>query len=397
MSIPPIAALEIGTTRTVVLVGELDQARRIRIIGKGVYPTTGVHKGQVVDLQHARSGVEMAVKQAAEESQVDIGRVVMAVSGGHVEASQNQASVAVMARDRIVTREDVEEVTERVKEIQLPDGREVMHTITQNFSLDGQNGIVKPEGLQGSQLLLNMLLIHARRAPIENMRSVAMAAELDVDDVVFSGLCSALAVLTPDQKRNGVVVIDLGGGTTNYLAYAGNVMAAAGSLAVGGEHVTNDLVLAFNILQMRAEELKLQYGNAVISPTAGLRRISVPNDLGKQDQTISLKAFHTVINARMAETLQIIRSRLHDADLLGKLGAGVVFTGGGAAMPGLCELGQSIFGVPCSVGEPSVFSPALDDVPNLPAFATAIGLIEYGIRTYHDTGVRDFFKRILGR
>ena len=254
MAIPPIAALEIGTTRTVVLVGELDQARRVRIIGKGVYPTTGVHKGQVVDLQHARSGVEMAVKQASEESQVDIGRVVMAVSGGHVEATQNQASVAVMARDRIVTREDVEEVTERVKEIQLPDGREVMHTITQNFSLDGQSGIVKPEGLQGSQLLLNMLLIHARRAPVENMRSVAVAAELDVDDVVFSGLCSALAVLTPDQKRNGVVVIDLGGGTTNYLAYAGNVMAAAGSIAVGGEHVTNDLVLAFNILQMRAEE-----------------------------------------------------------------------------------------------------------------------------------------------
>ena len=308
MAIPPIAALEIGTTQTVVLVGELDQARRVRIIGKGVYPTTGVHKGQVVDLQHAKSGVEMAVKQAAEESQVDIGRVVMAVSGGHVEASQNQASVAVMSRDRIVTRDDVEEVTERAREIQLPDGREVMHTITQNFSLDGQSGIVKPEGLQGSQLLLNMLLIHAKRGPVENMRSVAVAAELDVDDVVFSGLCSALAVLTPDQKRNGVAVIDLGGGTTNYLAYAGSVMAAAGSIAVGGEHVTNDLVLAFNILQMRAEEMKLQYGSAVISPSAGLRRIPVPNDFGKQDQTISLKAFHTVINARMSETLQIIRS-----------------------------------------------------------------------------------------
>jgi cell division protein FtsA len=174
-------------------------------------------------------------------------------------------------------------------------------------------------------------------------------------------------------------------------------MDAAGSIAVGGGHVTNDLVLAFNILQMRAEELKLQYGSAIISPSAGLRRISVPNDLGKQDQTISLKAFHTVINARMAETLQIIRSRLHDADLLGKLGAGVVFTGGGAAMPGICELGQSVFGVPCAVGEPSVFSPALDNVPNHPAFATARGLIQYGIRTYHDTGVKDFLKRILGR
>ncbi len=397
MAIPPIAALEIGTTQTVVLVGELDQARRVRIIGKGIYPTTGVHKGQVVDLQHAKVGVEMAVKQAAEESQVDIGRVVLAVSGGHVEASQNQAAVTIMSRDHIVTHEDVDEVTERVKEIQLSDGREVMHTITQNFSLDGQSGIVKPEGLQGSQLLLNMLLIHARRAPVENMRSVAVAAELDVDDIVFSGLCSALAVLTPDQKRNGVAVIDLGGGTTNYLAYAGNVMAAAGSLAVGGEHVTNDLALAFNIPQSRAEELKLQHGSAIVNSASGLKRLPVPNDFGKQDQTISLKALHTVINARVTETLHIVRSRLHDSDLLTKLGAGVVFTGGGAALPGLCELGQSIFGVPCAIGEPAVFSPALDNVPNRPAFATAIGLIQYGIRTYHDTGVKDFFRRIFSR
>ncbi len=397
MAIPPIAALEIGTTQTVALVGELDQSNRVRIIGKGIYPTTGVHKGQVVDIAHAKVGVEMAVKQASDESQVDIGRVVMAVGGGHVEASQNQASVAVMSRDRIVTRDDVEEVTERAKEIRLPEGREVMHTITQNFSLDGQSGIVKPEGLQGAQLLLNMLLIHARTDPVKNMRSVAVSAQLDVDDIVFSGLCSALAVLTPDQKRNGVAVIDLGGGTTSYLAYAGNVMAAAGSLAIGGEHVTNDLALAFNIPQSRAEELKLQHGSAIISPETGLKRISAPNDFGKKDQTISLKAFHTVINARMNETLCIVRSRLHDADLLTKLGAGIVFTGGGAAMPGLCELGQAVFGVPCAIGEPCVFSPALDGVPNLPAFATAIGLIQYGIRTYHDTGVKDIIRRIFGR
>lgn len=397
MAIPPIAALEIGTTQTVVLVGEVDQAQRIRIIGKGIYPTTGVHKGQVIDLQHAKVGVEMAVKQASEESQVDIGRVILSVSGGHIEASLNQGSIQILSRDRIVTYEDVAEVTDLAKQIQLPEGRDIVHTIPQSFNLDGQSGIVKPEGLKGTQLLLNMLLIHAKRDPVENLRSVAVAAQLDVDDIVFSGLCSALAVLTPDQKRNGVAVIDLGGGTTNYLAYAGNVMATAGSLAVGGEHVTNDLALAFNIPQTRAEELKLQYGEAVINPSVGLKRISIQNDFGKQDQTISLKAFHTVINARLAETLHIIRSRLNDADILTKLGAGIVFTGGGAAMPGLCELAQSIFGVPCALGEPDIFSPALDNVPNRHAYATAIGLVKYGIRTYHDTGVKDFFRRIFSR
>ena len=397
MAIPPIAALEIGTSQTVVLVGELDQSQRIKIIGKGTYPTTGVHKGQVVDLQHAKVGVEHAVKQASEQSQVDIGRVILAVSGGHIEASLNQGTTPIIARDHIVTQEDVEEVTNNAKTISLPDDRDIMHTIPQSYSIDGQAGIVKPEGLRGTQLLLNMLLIHAKKGPVENLRNVAIESQLDVDDVVFSGLCAALAVLTPDQKRNGVAVIDLGGGTTNYLAYAGNVMATAGSIAVGGEHVTNDLALAFNIPQTRAEELKLQFGSAVISSSAGIKRISIPNDFSKQDQFVSLKAFHTVMNARMAETLHIVRSRLHDNDVLTRLGTGIVFTGGGAAMPGLCELGQSIFGVPCTIGMPSVFSPALDNVPNLHAYATAIGLIQYGIRTYHDTGMKDFFRRIFGR
>ena len=395
MSIPPIAALEIGTTTTVCLVGEVGPSDQIRIVGKGVYPSTGVHKGQVVDMQHARSGVEMAVKQASEESQIDIGRVIMAVNGGGVEAVRNQASVQVLARNRIVSRDDVDEVTERVKEYPIADDRILLHTISQNFTLDGQGGIVKPVGLQGAQLVLGMLLVHAKRGPVENLRAVAVSEELDVDDMVFGGLCSALAVLTQDQKRSGAAVIDLGGGTTSYFAYAGNVVAAAGSIAVGGEHVTNDLSLAFNIPQTRAEEIKIANGRATISADTGLKRLQIPNEYGKGDQSISLKAMHTVINARMAETLRIVRARLAEADVLPRLGAGIVFTGGGAEMEDICELGRSIFGVPCSVGVPLISGPALEGMRSLAPLATAIGLLKYGALAQRETSAKGFFGRIF--
>ncbi|MBQ7722358.1 MAG: cell division protein FtsA [Kiritimatiellae bacterium] len=397
MSTPLIAALEIGTSTTVCLVGEVGAADKIRVVGKGIYPSTGVHKGQIIDMQHAKSGVAMAVKQASDESRVDIGRVIMAVNGGGVEAVRNQAAVQVMARNRIVSDDDVDEVTERVKEYPIPDDRVLLHTISQNFTLDGQGGIVKPLGLQGAQLVLGMLLVHAKRGPVENLRSVAVAEDLDVEDMVFGGLCSALAVLNQEQKKSGAAVIDLGGGTTSYFAYAGNVVAAAGSIAVGGEHVTNDLSLAFNIPQARAEEIKVAHGRATISPDTGLKRLAIPNEYGKGDQSISLKAMHTVINARMSETLRIVRARLAEADVLPRLGAGIVFTGGGAEMEDICSLGRSIFGVPCSIGVPLISGPALEGVKSMSSLATAIGLLKYGALAQRETGAKGFFGRIFSR
>lgn len=400
MAIPPIAALEIGTTQTVALVGEIDDSRRVTITGRGVYKTTGVRKGQVIDVEHAKVGVTKAVQQASEESDVDVGRLLLAVSGGHIESKVNRGSVPVRARDQIASHEDVEEVSELAQAINLPPDRDVMHTVSQSFGLDDQIGIMKPEGLHGAQLSLDMLVIHALRNRVDNLRKVVQSVELNVDDVVFSGLCAALAVLTSEQKRNGVAIIDLGGGTTSYLAYADNVIACAGSFGVGGDHVTNDLSVAFNIQTGRAEELKRSEGHAQVSASTGLKRLMIPQDLGFQERSISLKAFHVVINARMAETLRLVRTALHDAGVLPKLSAGVVFTGGGASLPGLPELGRIIFGVPCLIGTPSnVFG--LEDVENPAAYATTAGLVLYGFKTYQETGlmrpVKDFIQGFFKR
>lgn len=397
MSSSPIAALEIGTCRTVVLVGEMDEDQHLTVLGKGVAPSFGIRKGQVTDTQHARNGVAIALKQAADQGQTDIWSVLLAVAAGHVKSRVNVATVPVASRDHIVSAEDVEDVIEGAKFFTAEPDREVMHTIPQTYALDGLRHIYKPEGLQGRQLQLSMLIIDGKRAGIANLRNIAIDSRVDVSDIVFSGLCDALAVLTPEQKRNGVVVIDLGGGTTDYLVYADTVIASAGSIAVGGEHVTSDLSSAFNIDHKQAESLKLQYASAVVPPKIGLKRIQLPTGLGRDGQSVSMSSFQTVVNARMDETLRLIRTHLAESQLLHKLGAGVVFTGGGAAMPGLLELGASIFGLPCMVGDPRVNVSGLDDVPDPAAYSTAVGLLAYGAKSQRETGVMESIRNRLGR
>ena len=394
MAIPPIAALEIGTSRTVVCVGESDENGRVKITGVGTYPTIGVRKGQVIDLSQARTGVETAAKQAEKLADVSIWQVLLATSGGHIQSVVNPGMVAIRSADHVVSREDIDEVTENAKEVQLEADRQVLHTITQSFTVDDQPGIVKPEGMRCKMLTLNVMAVHGLKSRIDNAVSVARSAQLDVTDVAFSGICSALAVLTPEQKRNGVVLVDLGGGTTNYVAYCNNVISAVGCIAVGGDHVTNDIALAFNIPLNRAEEIKRAEGSAVIDAESGARRVTLPAEVGFEERLLSCKALHTVINARMDETFRVLRSRLDEAGVMPHLGGGVVLTGGGAYLRKVPELAHRVFGLPCRIGLP-VNVDGLESVDQPAAYSSVAGLALYGRMTYEDRGLFSPVKNIL--
>ncbi|MDX9866939.1 MAG: cell division protein FtsA [Kiritimatiellia bacterium] len=400
MAIPPIAALEIGTSRTVLCVGESDDSGRVKITGVGTYPTTGVRKGQVFDLSQARVGVELAAKQAEKQADVSIWQVLLATSGGHIRAAVNPGMVPIRSGDRVVTQEDVDEVTENAQTIQLDADRQVLHTINQSFTVDDQPGIAKPVGLRGKILTLNVMAVHGLRNHIENAVGVAKSAQLEVTDVAFSGICAGLAVLTPEQRRNGVALIDLGGGTTNYLAYGNGMISALGCVAVGGDHITNDIALAFTIPVNRAEELKRAEGCALIEPESGSRRITLPAEIGFEERVLSCKALHTVIHARMDETFRIVRSKLDEVGVLPHLGAGVILTGGGAYLRKATDLAQRVFGLPCRVGLP-VNVGGLDNVPQAAALSTAAGLVLYGRMTYEDRGVlsplKNLFKGVFRR
>lgn len=379
MALPPIVALEIGTSKVAALVGEMREDGNIMITGIGEQESKGVRKGAVIDLETAALCVKSALQAAEENGKVEIHEVHLVVSGGHFRSTINRGSVPVLNPDKVITNEDIEEVMEMARAVSLPDDRDVLHTICQHFCIDEQQYVVNPEGMEGSKLALDMLVLHGVRSRIRNTIRVVRSIPLEVLDVAFSGLCSALAVLTPEQKQGGVIVMDLGGGTTDYVAYAEDVIAAAGALGVGGDHVTNDIAQAFNIPNHRAETLKKENGMAVRDDSRARQEVALPAEVGFPGRNVNLLSLDTVIHARMEETLMMIKKQLDDDGITRHIGAGVVLTGGGAHLNGVGRLIESIFGLPCIVGKPKGMS-GLVVAADKPEYAACCGLIQYGFK-----------------
>lgn len=398
MEFAPVVALEIGTTRTVALIGEKDQSERISITGKGIYATHGVRKGMIYEPGQVKVAVTSAVKAADDDADVSVGSVFLGIRGGCIQTFQNRVSHELDETGGKVTRQDIESINEDASDFSSF-GKEftILHAIRQCYSVDDRQKIVRPPvGLVGDILALDSFGIFAKNSQYQTLRSVVQDSDYDVEEIAFSGLCSALAVLTAEQKTSGVVVIDLGGGTTDYIAYSGDEISAAGSFAVGGEHITNDIAAAFALRTAQAETLKIRDGNAKVVSGNSLKRVNVSGDLSKREHSISVKSLHTVINARMTEILKLVRAELLKRDILTKITAGVVFTGGGAAMPGLLELGEDVFGVPCQIGIPKVGGHAMEGVADPWAFASTIGLVMYGFMNGRPESSGGLFSRLFG-
>jgi len=391
MAMPPLVAIELGTTRTVVAVGECGDDR-LTLTAVGTYPTTGVRKGQIVAVEQAEAGLVAALRQAEQNSNVTIGQVLLAVTGGHIQTMVNLGNIPIQGRDHLVTQDDVNEVTELAASLNLDDSRRILHTLAQAFTVDDMGGVFNPVGMTGSQLALNMLVIHGARARFENVMTVLRQASVDVQDTVFGVCAASLAVLTPEQKRAGVLLIDLGGGTTDYAVFANDVIAAAGSIGVGGDHITNDIALAFNIPSVQAEDLKRREGSALIEPDASGRRLTLPQGPGFPDRTFGVRALQTVIHARMDETLRVVRSRLDEEGVLPLLGAGVVLTGGGTRLRNIHALVQQTFGLPCMDGVICNLACASSIEPS-PDLATVAGLLLYR----YEHGGDDMLIRPVGK
>lgn len=383
MAVAPVVGLEIGTSKTIALVGEMREDGYIMITGMGERPTAGVRKGEIVDIENAVATVRSVLSAAEDSSHVTISEVLLAVSGGHLQQSINRGSVRVMGENGEVGEDDILEVRDVAKTLSLPADREVLHTISQHYTIDNQTYVLKPEGMKAAQLTLDMLVLHGLRNPLNNAIKVAREVSLEVQDVAFSGLCSALSVLSPEQKKGGVIVIDLGGGTTDYVAYAEGIVAEAGALAVGGDHITNDISLAFDLPTSTAELLKREEGSTRMPAQAG-QKVAIPSAVGFAGGMVTLNSLRDVVRVRVEETLTMVRKRL-GPDLLHHVGAGVVLTGGGAHLAGITQTAEEIFGLPCSVGRPRNVS-GLATASEGPEYATASGLVLYGFKTVRESG-----------
>lgn len=379
MAIAPVVAIEVGTSKIIALVGELREDGVVMITGMGERPSIGVRKGEVIDFENAALGVTSALAMAEERSNVAIQEVLLVVSGGHIQGMVNPGTIPVFDKGGEITREDVDEVMNVARAVNLPPEREVLHTISQYFYIDNELRVINPEGMEGAQLAVNMLVVHGVRSRLNSTVRVVRQAQVDVLDVACGGLCAALAVLTAEQKKSGVVVLDIGGGTTDYVVYAEGVVASVGALAVGGDHVTNDIAVGFNIPTAQAEQLKRDSGTVELAAVNAEASVTLPPEGGFPGRVIPVRALATIMHARLDELLTMLRRRLEKDDVLHHLGAGIVLTGGVARTAGLPALAEANFGLPCTIGRPRTVSGLITNTSG-PEYATVSGLVQYGFK-----------------
>jgi cell division protein FtsA len=374
MAHDPLVALEVGTTRIRALVGELREGM-LSVIGLGESESAGIRKSDVVDMDHAVTALRTALEAAEERSNVTIYAVHLAVSGGHVRAEINRGTVHITRKEGEITEKEIDAAREAARSGTVGPDEEPLHTLHQKFYVDGV-AVLDPLHMAGNRLEEDALIIRAGVTPVVNLVKVVETAPVDVEDVAFSGLCAGYGVLSPEQKYNGALVIDLGGGTTSYVVYADQTIAYAGAFGVGGDHVTNDIAFALNLPQAQAEKLKRRHGAAVVTQETRKLTATLPPEGGFAGRTVRKVELDVVINARMDELFRMIRRAVEREGRLLRLGAGVVLTGGGARLGGVTELARSVFGLPCTVGEPSGLS-GVTSIVRGPEYASAVGLLKY--------------------
>lgn len=390
------AALEIGTTRTVLAVGETDGNGRLKITSHAEIPSTGVRKSQILDITQATQSIRSVLQkteklQDENGSKVTIGNVFLAVSGQHIKSDSFFGSVQV-EKSR-VGNEDMNAVLNSARTMTLPKDRELLDIVDQDYVLDNRGGISAPLGMAGSVLKLNTLQIHADRNRIMDARTAAEAAHLEIREPLFAITCAADAVLQDHEKKNGTLVIDLGGGSTGYAFYCDGYVVATGVIGVGGDHITNDIAHAFQTTQAQAEELKIRDASAMIGTNSGEPRVKIPGSSPlMESRTISRRALDTVVNARLRELFGILREKLEEADLLHRLHAGAFITGGGAAMRGIDALIQRELCMPVRTGVP-INVDGLSDERHPEAFASVAGALLYAHRNYEE---KSLFRAIFG-
>lgn len=383
------AALEIGTTRTVLAVGETDKAGRLKITSHAEIPSTGVRKSQILDINQATQSIRSVLQktekiQSEHGSKVTIGNVFLAVSGQHIKADSFFGSAQVGGAR--VGDEDLNAVLNSARTVTLPKERELLDIIDQDFVLDNRGGISSPKGMAGSVLKLNTLQIHADRNRIQDARTAAEAAHLEIREPVFAITCAADAVLQDHEKKNGSLVIDLGGGSTGYAFYCDGYAVSTGVIGVGGDHVTNDIAHAFQTTNAQAEGLKIHSACATIRSAEGEAsrvRVEQGENTLMDNRTISRRALDTVVNARMMELFTVIRETLEDQDILHRLHSGIVLTGGGARLREVDTLAEQILGASVRIGRP-LHIDGLENEDFPAAYATIAGALLYACRNYEE-------------
>ena len=369
-----IVGLDLGTTKTCVIVGEItDQG--VDIIGIGSYPSEGLRKGVVVNIDSTVEAIKKAVDEAEHMSGCEISSVYAGIAGGHIKGQNSLGIVAVKGRE--VDEEDVQRAIEASKAIAIPTDREILHTLPQNFIVDDQDGIRDPVGMSGVRLEAKVHIVTGAVTSIQNIVKSVNRVGLEINEIILEQIASSEAVLSNDEKDLGVALIDIGGGTTDIAVFTAGSVKHTAILPVGGNYLTSDIATGLRTPLADAEKIKIKYGCAFSALIAKDETIEVPSVGGREPREVSRQILGRIVAPRMEEILTLAYKEIVKSGYEDILAAGVVLTGGTALLEGITELAEQIFNMPVRRGRPTGIG-GLNDVVNSPMYATGVGLVLYG-------------------
>lgn len=378
-----IVGLDIGTTKICAIVGEVTD-HGIDIIGIGSHPSKGLRKGVVINIESTVSSIKRAIEEAELMAGCEISTVYAGIAGGHIKGTNSHGVVAV--KDKEISQPDVDRVIDAAKAIAIPMDREVIHILPQEFIVDDQDGIREPIGMSGVRLEAQVHIVTGAVSSAQNIIKCANQTGLNVADIVLEQLASSEAVLTEDEKELGVALVDIGGGTTDIAIFIEGAIVHTSVLAVGGNHLTNDIAVGLRTPTHEAEKIKQKYGCSMASMVDREETIEVPSVGGRKSRVLSRQILCEIIEPRVEEIFMLVQREIQKSGYEDLLASGVVITGGSTLLSGMADVAEDVMGLPVRGGLPVGIS-GLVDVVRSPMYATGVGLVLFGAKS---TGTRHF-------
>ncbi len=367
-----VVGLDLGSSRIKAVVADVRDRELPEILGLGQSKSDGIEAGVIVNMERAASSIREAVTAAEESADVEIGRVAVSVDGEHIKGIDSRGVIAVSRSGGEITRSEVATVLDAAKTLALPVGRAIIEVLPQEFFVDAQRGIRDPIGMSGVRLGSKVHIVTASKQAVDNVTRAVRRAGLRVSDVAFKALASGRASVSEDEKELGVLLVNLGGGTTGLVLYHSGAVRHTASIGWGAASVTNDIAVGLRVPLTKAEQLKIENGCGRAA-TVDDSPVEIPSVGGRPPRETSRQMLAAIIEPRIREILELVMNEVRSTDYWGRIPAGVVLTGGGARLPGIADIAEEIFGVPARIGLPGRVSGRFDAISD-PAFAAVVGV-----------------------
>ena len=372
-----IVGLDIGTSKVVAIVGEVDSEGELQIIGLGSHPSRGLKKGVVVDIESTVHSIQRAVEEAELMAGCQIHSVYAGIAGSHIRSLNSHGIVAI--KDKEVTSADVDRVIDAAKAVAIPSDQKILHILPQEYIIDSQEGVREPYGMSGVRLEAKVHLVTGAVTAAQNIEKCIQRCGLEVEDIILEQLASSYSVLTDDERELGVCIVDMGGGTSDIAIFTEGAIRYTGVIPIAGDQVTNDIAMALRTPTQHADEIKMKYACALANLAREEETIKVPSVGDRPPRDLSRQALAEVVEPRYDELFTLVQSEIRRSGYESVLAGGIVLTGGTAKMEGAVELAEEIFHMPVRLGSPHQRG-GLQDIVSNPIYATGVGLLHYGMK-----------------